>query len=334
MKDEQTVLLTIIVPCYNSQSYINRCLSSLESVNRKDVLILFVNDGSTDKTKDIIERWTLTHENTRLIDKTNGGYSTAINMGLDNCNSSYVMFLGSDDEVDADGINRICLRLKESNPDILAFSTLKYFDDRKTDKNKKEIDPLTIYAHSNVYEMSVSELYREVGKDAWILFTRDTSRCFKRSIIGNLRYYGKSGVAADGCFSSLIACGSHSFSFVNEICYIWHIHGDSVSSRKKTNEKIIEEANVWAMFFRKLQGQSIEIPDPIIDHYFSYKVIIKRLQKQGLTELSKEHEEAAKAFLTWALEFAKISYKSRIKLQLSNLYFVLFVKKHGVRIKT
>ena len=96
---------------------------SLEGVNPNNVSILFINDGSTDLTQELINRWIKTHSNAYLINKENCGYSSAINTGLNNCNTEYVMFLGVDDELVADGINNICAHLIKNKPDILAFST-------------------------------------------------------------------------------------------------------------------------------------------------------------------------------------------------------------------
>lgn len=67
--------------------------------------------------------------------------------------------------------------------------------------------------------------------------------------IGKTRYFGKTGISADGCFSSIVACKSKSFEFMNDVCYFWHLHEDSLSGRKKTIEKIEEELCVWTEFF-------------------------------------------------------------------------------------
>ena len=321
-------LLTIIVPCYNAEKYLNRCFSSLASLNEKDITVLFVNDGSTDKTLQVLEHWAENRANVCIVSKENGGYATAINTGLDHCGSEYVMFMGVDDELVAEGIDRVCFDLREEHPDILTFSTVKYYDDAKEGGVQREIDSSTKYTKPGFYTMDAVALYRKLGCDAWILFSRDTSRCFKMTLLGELRYFGKTGVSADGCFASLAACKAKSFSFVNELCYLWHVHRDSVSGRSKTMEKLVEEAEVWAAFFAQIRMEFASIPDPIINHFFVYKKLIVALRAAGMTALAQEHEIGAKAFSTWALKSIPLSKKARFKLMFPKLFsFVLEMSK-------
>lgn len=321
-------LLTIIIPCYNAERYFERCVLSLEGIDKEDVSILFINDGSTDSTQDLIKRWMEKHSNSKLINKQNGGYSSAINTGLDICNSEYVMFLGVDDELLAKGINDICKQLKKNKPDILFFSTKKFYDDINGNIIEGEIDPITNYQNIGLYETDVYSLYKKLNKDTWILFSRDTSRCFKLETIGKTRYYGHTGVSADGCFSSIVACQSKSFQFLNDVCYFWHLHKDSISGRKKTIEKMEEELSVWFEFFTWLTNSypMKTIPDPIMSHFFAYKKIIYMLKGKGRDEIASKHEEYTRQFSKQILNNYNISIKSLIKIKCPWLYRIYYKK--------
>ena len=325
MINNYTGLLTIVIPCYNAEQYLDRCLSSLEGLKNDDISILFINHGSTDSTKTTIEKWMDNHNNALLINKDNGGYSSAINTGLDNCHSEYVMFLGVDDEVVPDGINNVCSHLRKNSPDIIAFSTKKYYDDLEEGVSQGDIDSLTDFSRQGFYKMGICPLFRLLEDDARILFTRDTSRCFKLSVIDELRYFGKTGTSSDGCFSSIVAIKSCSFEFLNDICYIWHLHKDSVSGRKKTTEKLLEEAEVWNEYFTYLQNTftDIKIPDPVINHLFVYKRLSRTLKDLDLKELAEKHEKRIKIFTNWVRKSDALSIKSRIKLIFPKSYMFL-----------
>lgn len=275
-------LLTIVIPCYNAEKYIARCVSSLEGLDGKNVSILFVNDGSVDSTKTLIETWIQKHDNAMLISKSNGGYSTAINTGLDNCHSEYVMFMGIDDEIIASGINKICANLQRHHPDILAFSTIKVYDD-KEDGLQREKEHMTDYERQGFFETDINRICTLLPRESVILFARDTSRCFKMSVVGDYRYFGKTGVSADGCFSSLVAIVSKSFEFVNENCYLWHLHSDSVSSKKKTMAQLTDEINVWNSYFNIITQIAIktEMPSHLANHIMSYKRACLRLNDRA-----------------------------------------------------
>lgn len=314
-------LLTIIVPCFNAEKYLDRCFSSLEGINDKLVQILFINDGSDDATKELIEEWTKRHNNSILISKKNGGYSSAINKGLDNSDSEYVMVMGVDDELIASGINKICSILQDKQPDILAFSTRKIYDDSQGNI-PDQTDNLTVYNKPGYYKKNAFDLFKLIGNESRILYTRDTSRCFKKSVIGNLRYFGSSGVSADGCFSSLVACKSQSFEFVNETCYLWHLHRDSVSGRHRTKKRLIDEAGVWEKYFKELENlmPTTMLPDPTISHIFVYRNIIKELYDENEYEIARYHENFNRDITIKLKKSRQISFKSFIKLSFPNVY--------------
>ena len=116
------------------------------------------------------------------------------------------------------------------------------------------------------------------------------------SLIGELRYFGKTGISSDGCFSSLVACRAKSFEFLNIPCYLWHLHGDSLSGKTKTVNKLIEEASVWNTFFTYIRETfpSVRVPEPILDHYFEYRKVIRSLYKLGERGIAIAQQKEAK----------------------------------------
>ena len=322
MYDKKNSLLTIIIPCYNAEKYFERCVASLEGIDKKLVKILFVNDGSVDKTGFMIESWLKTHSNACVVEKENGGYSSAINEGLNHCDSEYVMFLGIDDELVSNGINKICEHLHSNKPDILAFSTQKFYDDLNKSSISGELDFYTDYENPGIYEMDLSTLYNKNGHDSLILFTRDTSRCFSMKCVNAIRYLGKRGISADGCFSIMVSSNAKKFEFVDEVCYRWHLHKDSVSGRKKTKETLEEELSVWDNFFLWVsESFPLEIlPDPVLNYLLEYKKIIDQASGEDSKELVKWHENKYRFYRKKIFANYSISTKYRIKIQFSLIY--------------
>lgn len=92
--------LSIVIPVYNGASYIQNCLDNLEKQTFKDWQAIFVNDGSTDDTKETLERCVAPHEKCRVIHKKNGGTAQTRNAGLEIVDGPYVTFMDVDDELD------------------------------------------------------------------------------------------------------------------------------------------------------------------------------------------------------------------------------------------
>ncbi|MBQ4572486.1 MAG: glycosyltransferase [Clostridia bacterium] len=91
---------SVIIPVYNSEKTIKRCIDSIASQERTDVEIIVINDGSTDMTESICNKMQNKYSNIVYIYKENGGVSSARNLGLSAAKGKYVMFIDSDDYVD------------------------------------------------------------------------------------------------------------------------------------------------------------------------------------------------------------------------------------------
>lgn len=100
-------LITIIVPVYNVEKYIRECIDSLLNQTYRNLEIILVDDGSTDKSGDICENYTITDSRVKVIHKKNEGLGFARNTGLRVAQGKFVTFIDSDDIVDADLIERL-----------------------------------------------------------------------------------------------------------------------------------------------------------------------------------------------------------------------------------
>ena len=93
--------VSVIVPVYNTENFLERCLNSLVNQTLNDMEIIVVNDGSTDASQEIIDRFANDFPNIiRAYRKKNGGLSSARNYGLDKATGEYIGFIDSDDYVE------------------------------------------------------------------------------------------------------------------------------------------------------------------------------------------------------------------------------------------
>lgn len=112
--------VSVIVPAYNAEKYIDKCLDSLVNQTLKDIEIIVVNDGSTDKTQTIINKYAKKYKNVVSIEKENGGQSSARNIGINNATGEYISFVDSDDFVELNTYDSL-LEYMEKDYDIIIF---------------------------------------------------------------------------------------------------------------------------------------------------------------------------------------------------------------------
>ena len=112
--------VSVIVPVYNVEKYIDKCLESLVNQTLKDIEIIIVNDGSTDNSIKIVEEYKEKYKNKIIyLEKENGGLSDARNYGIQYAKGEYIAFLDSDDYVDRKMYEKLYNKAIENNSDIV-----------------------------------------------------------------------------------------------------------------------------------------------------------------------------------------------------------------------
>ncbi len=121
------MLLSIIIPCYNAEKYIENCLKSLVE-NSGGILsafeIIAINDGSTDNTLEILESFAKKFDTIKVINQNNMGSSVARNKGMENSSGEYIWFIDADDYILANTLEQIISLLIENRPEIIVFQNI------------------------------------------------------------------------------------------------------------------------------------------------------------------------------------------------------------------
>lgn len=120
-------LISVVVPIYNVEKYLNECIESIVNQTYNNLEIILVNDGSTDNCAKICDDWINKDERIRVIHKENGGLSSARNAGIDVAKGEYINFIDSDDFISNDFIEFLYGNLIENESDISCCGCYHYF---------------------------------------------------------------------------------------------------------------------------------------------------------------------------------------------------------------
>lgn len=113
--------LSVIVPVYNAEKYINKCLDTILSQTFKDFELILVDDGSPDKCGDICEKYAKLDNRIKVFHKKNGGVSSARNLGLSEARGEYIAFIDPDDYIDSNMFEDTIEYLQNNDGDIVCF---------------------------------------------------------------------------------------------------------------------------------------------------------------------------------------------------------------------
>lgn len=121
-------LVTIVVPVYKVEPYINECINSIVNQTYKNLEIILVDDGSPDSCPEICDGWALRDHRIKVIHKENGGLSSARNAGLKICSGEYIMFTDSDDFIDKEMVEELLNLAETKQAEVSACSIKKFYN--------------------------------------------------------------------------------------------------------------------------------------------------------------------------------------------------------------
>ena len=169
--------ISIIVPVYNVEAYLERCVESILSQTYTNFELLLINDGSTDASGYLCDQLALRDQRIRVIHKENGGLSAARNTGIDYASSDLIGFIDSDDYIDEDMYETLYRHLRESNADLSMCGHYDVFH-QIPEKQVSEI---------KTWELSSEEAIKIV-MEAKILSVTAVNKLYKKELFNHLRF--------------------------------------------------------------------------------------------------------------------------------------------------
>lgn len=131
------VKVTVIIPVYNVEKYIDKCLTSLVKQTLKEIEIIVVNDGSPDNSQKIIDKFVKKYpDKVKSYIKENGGQGSARNFGLEKATGEYIGYVDSDDFIETDMYEKLYNKAKENNYDIVFCGNYDVYEDSEVKKEE------------------------------------------------------------------------------------------------------------------------------------------------------------------------------------------------------
>lgn len=247
------IKVSVIIAVYNNEKYLPQCLDSVVNQTFKDIEIICVNDGSTDRSPEILKEYEKTDERIVIIDQKNQGAGAARNSGLDIVQGEYLHFLDSDDWLELDAMKILYNKAKSDNLDILNFDRFRYdaiADEKYTDIlfDKKQVPD--IYSAENVsnilYKTGTSAVYNKLYKHS---FVKEKNIRFQ-----NLK------TCNDIYFAYYALTLADRVSIINKPLITWRKHGENMTATRGKNwECIFSVYDKLMIDFKNLFDKSAEL---------------------------------------------------------------------------
>ncbi len=142
------VKVSVVIPVYNTEEYLDECLNSVENQTLKDIEIICVNDGSTGSVMDILKKHQKSDDRIKIIEQENSGVSAARNRGIIAARGDYIAFLDSDDYVASYAYEKAYKDAVNNNADVVQFGKLDFGFDKKINLKDYSYDDSLIKSYS------------------------------------------------------------------------------------------------------------------------------------------------------------------------------------------
>ena len=221
-----TEKITVIVPVYNVENYLEKCLDSLINQTYKNLEIIVINDASTDNSGEICQEYAQKDNRIVYIEKENGGLSDARNVGLDKMTGSYVTFIDSDDWVELDYVEILYKKIIEYQADISVGNYYSYNEDEETyyfhiygdSYYEKVYDNISIF--ENLYESQEMKSFALIS--AW-------GKLYKAKLFDYLRF-DKGKLGEDGYFNQKMYLSVNKVVYLNKGLYAYRQRSGSITN--------------------------------------------------------------------------------------------------------
>lgn len=214
-----TPVISIIVPVYNAEKYIRKCVNSILTQTFVDFEVLLIDDGSVDDSGRICDEYSLKDKRVKVFHKINGGVSSARNLGLDNCRGRWVSFIDADDYISPDFFD-----CDYSNAvDVIQKSYSIIYEDENLIVQKP--------VRSNIIKSRKEFLFFYVRNRTNALW----DKIIRRDLIGNRRFDTTVKVGEDFLFFLSLIKDVTKYSFNDLGCYFYNIRSGSAMDNVNRN---------------------------------------------------------------------------------------------------
>lgn len=212
--------LSIIIPVYNAEKYLKKCLESVFQQNLKpeDFEVICINDGSTDKTQQILEEFQKKYTNIILENQENFGEAISRNKALSLSKGEYITFLDSDDYYDALTLSKALQIIASQNLDILYLKM-----------NHISEDYQFIQSLPNLSENEILSGLKHERRPF-------PATIYKKSVIGEIQFPLNIIVGPDSVFNALVQSKAKRVSFSSDLVYNYLVRPNSLSKKAITEE--------------------------------------------------------------------------------------------------
>lgn len=279
-----SIKISIVIPIYSVEQYLRECVSSVQKQSYRNIEIILVDDGSSDKSPEICDDLAKRDRRIKVIHKTNGGLSDARNVGIQAATGNYIMFLDGDDLWDDEtAIERLVERVKITKTDVLNFSYKKYYED--TEEKVPYFD--------EPKEMPINIKKKEQQLDFLTMhglyIASACNKLVRRELLSAKMWFNKGVFSEDVEWCARLIVYAKSMDFVCENFYCYRQRKDSIThtiSKRKCDDLCMNILECFSVIDMAKECDKIFIKRYVAYQYGTFFKVQAQSDEEALESIS------------------------------------------------
>lgn len=315
--------ISIIVPVYNMDGYLDRCLGSIVRQTFTDFEVLLVDDGSTDGSERRCDEWEQNDPRIRVIHKENGGLSDARNVGLDAAKGDFIAFVDSDDYLAKDMLEKLYAAVTKQNAEMGICGFLYVDEKGKSIPDRNERMPI-----QDEVITGTEAIQKTLQKKGWYYAT-PWNKLYRKELFSELRF-PKGKIHEDDFVAHLLLGSCRCIACIHDIGYYYVQRADSIihSRSQKSNLHASEAYLDRARYTYGLQLPACASQAYFLSAMYLSKVYSKRVKNPALRAETRRQKQALRS----SIYLGKYCSKKE-KIQICTVYFSPWFYRHVIMLR-
>lgn len=308
--------VSIIVPIYNAEKYLDRCIGSVLNQTYQRIELILVNDGSKDRSAEICIAWMHRDERVIYYYQENAGVSAARNKGLEYARGEYIFFADADDYLNSNCIQHMITAHERYAADIVVSNAIDIYDDDRIESRNLGLENILLKHDEAIYHFLREDIFTAV---CW-------GRLYKKNCIESIRFDTTMRIAEDSQFFFEAILNSKIICVIPERLYFYCIHQGSVVHSGFTPKYYDELRFCETIVQNENKNRKLAMAAKLKLFYFTMRLL-------GMADLPSEDYINIRKKLQYYYNEVKseISIKSKIKFY---VYSIPFLRHISLKVKS
>lgn len=265
--------VTVVVPIYNVEKYLDRCIESVVNQTYKNLEIILVDDGSPDACPQMCDAWEKKDKRIKVVHKKNAGLGMARNTGIDNASGDYICFFDSDDYVANNTIEKLILSVEKNNADVAIFGFHDVDKDGNIVQSFVPNTPKTVYVDKEIQKDLLPNM---ISLNKMNLMCSACMMMFSMQLIRNSKWHfvSEREIISEDVYSLIDLYASVKVANVIPEAFYNYCRNEGSLTRKYRDDRF-DKIKVYydkCIDMCKMHGYENAVLQQVGDTYFSYTI--------------------------------------------------------------